>query len=458
MKLTAESTVVNDGKLNTNIDNAQTSANNAQTTANTATTKADNAQGTANTAVTKADNAQSTANTAVTKADNAQTTANQAKQVADNTAQYFWFTSSGSDTGAHISEKTQAQFVSNPSGGNLLARSNGIAVRDGLTELATFGATSATIGNSSNGNVLVDTDSVDIRDGSTVLATFGTNTRIGLQTSRHIEIKDGGMQVYQDSTRVMGHFGYGLGTAENGTAIAPYFSLGIRADNSTVGNYSVAEGYETTASGYVSHAESFRTVASGYGSHAEGYNTTASERGAHAEGGYTTASGENSHAEGSSTTASGNRSHAGGIGTIASGNEQVAIGRYNVADTTNLLIIGNGADGSRHNAFSVSAGGNVFVNGTQVHSSDRRLKEHIAYLDDEAIDFIDSLKPAHYIKDGDRHVGFYAQDVEEADKWGCMVGEMNGYKTLGYMELIAPLVAYVQKLEKRIEELERNKK
>ena len=91
MKLTAESTVINDDKLNTNIDNAQN-------------------------------------------------TANSAKQIADDTAQYFWFTSSGSDTGAHISEKTQAEFIANPSGGNLLARSNGIAVRDGLTELATFGA------------------------------------------------------------------------------------------------------------------------------------------------------------------------------------------------------------------------------------------------------------------------------------------------------------------------------
>lgn len=438
MKLTAESTVVNDAKINTDIDGAQTTADNAQSTANTATTKADNAQGTANTAVTKADNAQGTANTAVTKADNAQSTANtavskadtaqatasSAKSVADNTAQYFWFKSSGSDTGAHISEKTQAQFEANPSGGNLLARSNGIAVRDGMSELA----------------------------------TFGTNTRVGLASTRHIEIKDGGLQVYQDSSRVMGHFGYGLGTAENGTAIAPYFSLGIRVEDSTVGNYSVAEGYETTASGYVSHAEGFRTKAEGYGSHAEGYNTTASARGSHAEGGYTTASGQNSHAEGSSTTASGDRSHAGGIGTIASGAEQVAIGRYNVADTTNLFIIGNGYDGGRHNAFSVSPSGNVVVNGTTVHSSDRRLKEHINYLGEDADEFVRALKPAHYIKDGEHHVGFYAQDVAEADTWDCMIGEeMNGYMTLGYMELIAPLVKYCQHLEERIAELERSK-
>lgn len=141
MKLTAESTVINDEKLNTNIDNAQTSADNAQTSAN---------------------NAQGTANTAVTKADNAQSTANQAKSIADNTAQYFWFTSSGTDTGAHISEKTQTQFISSPSGGNLLARSNGIAVRDGLTELATFSA-----------------DGVNITRNGVSTAQFGSVTRVG---------------------------------------------------------------------------------------------------------------------------------------------------------------------------------------------------------------------------------------------------------------------------------------
>ncbi len=58
---------------------------------------------------------------------------------------------------------------------------------------------------------------------------------------------------------------------------------------------------------------------------------------------------------------------------------------------------------------------------------------------------------------GADHVGFYAQDVESADKWNCMFGEMNGYKTLGYTELIAPLVAYCQHLEKRIKELEDKK-
>ena len=68
---------------------------------------------------------------------------------------------------------------------------------------------------------------------------------------------------------------------------------------------------------------------------------------------------------------------------------------------------------------------------------------------------LNPLYPPSYRGNQQRHA--WAQDVEEADKWDCMTGEMNGYKTLGYTELIAPLVAYVQKLEERIAELEREK-
>ena len=67
-----------------------------------------------------------------------------AQEVATETNQYFWFTPTGSDTGAHISEVPQEQFT-NPNspnyhaGGNLLARSNGISVREGVTDICTFG-------------------------------------------------------------------------------------------------------------------------------------------------------------------------------------------------------------------------------------------------------------------------------------------------------------------------------
>lgn len=66
--------------------------------------------------------------------------ANQAYSVANNTQQHFWFQSTGADTGAHITEVDKDTWDLDPSngGGNLLARSNGIALRDGLDEIGAF--------------------------------------------------------------------------------------------------------------------------------------------------------------------------------------------------------------------------------------------------------------------------------------------------------------------------------
>lgn len=63
--------------------------------------------------------------------------AEQAARIAGNTNQYFWHTQEGTDTGAHITEIPQDEFLADPAngGGNLLARSNGLALRIGLTEL-----------------------------------------------------------------------------------------------------------------------------------------------------------------------------------------------------------------------------------------------------------------------------------------------------------------------------------
>lgn len=54
------------------------------------------------------------------------------------TSQYFWHEQTGAEAGAHITEIPQEEFEANPSGGNLLATSNGIAVRDGLTDKAIY--------------------------------------------------------------------------------------------------------------------------------------------------------------------------------------------------------------------------------------------------------------------------------------------------------------------------------
>lgn len=95
-----------------------------------------------------ASKAHEVAEEASTVAGEASATALNANQIASNTNQYFWHTETGDDTGAHITEKTQEEFLADPQngGGNTILRSNGMAVRDGLTELASFGADKAVIG------------------------------------------------------------------------------------------------------------------------------------------------------------------------------------------------------------------------------------------------------------------------------------------------------------------------
>ena len=190
-------------------------------------------------------------------------------------------------------------------------------------------------------------------------------------------------------------------------------NIGRKAET-TVGEYSTAEGINTTASGTSSHAEGWHTTASGTSSHAEGYssysvmsvitdfssstsnsdivsawndmpftlaknyshsegyntlaielyshaegvNTIAMGRSSHAEGWHTTASGNYSHAEGYYTTASGLASHAGGTGTKALHNNEVAYGKYNESNDNTLFSIGDGtADDARHNAFEITTTG-----------------------------------------------------------------------------------------------------
>ena len=129
-------------------------------------------------------------------------------------------------------------------------------------------------------------------------------------------------------------------------------SLTVGSRIGDIGEFSVSEGDEITASGVCSHAEGSYTEASGNVSHAEGGNTTASGVCSHAEGSYTEASGYASHAEGNET--------------IASSRNQHVQGKYNINDTENKYahIVGNGeADTARSNAHTLDWNGNAWYQG-----------------------------------------------------------------------------------------------
>ena len=192
--------------------------------------------------------------------------AEKAYKIAGNTDQYFWVTESGTDTGAHITEIPKEDFLDDPDngGGNLLARSNGIAVRDGMSELATF-------------------------------SSEGLNVTTYDDQGNGVDIA---------------HLGYALGSTGSGIAKKPYFTFGERKSNSTIGNYSIAGGYQV--------------ISSGYASSAFGNNVSATVEG------------------------------------------QMVIGRYN-ASSTYPFVVGNGSQAmGRSNAFTVDWDGNVWHKGDGV--------------------------------------------------------------------------------------------
>lgn len=184
-------------------------------------------------------------------ADKAQKTANAASKIAGNTAQYFWHIEHGEDTGAHITEKPKQDFLKKPEGGNLLLRSVGIAIRNGLTELLT--------------------------------------------------LNSGGMVVRSVDGVVISHLGYGDTWAPQGVEQGPYFSFGTRDAGSagtSIGMYSMVNGKDNSATGYAAHAEGVSSSASGDWSHAEGREARAMAPASHAEGEGTIAAAPDQHVAG----------------------------------------------------------------------------------------------------------------------------------------------------------------
>lgn len=285
----------------------------------------------ANKAKTAADEAKNTASKAKETADGAKDSADSAIHLAEGVNEHFWH----DNAGAHITEDTQEDYQADPAsaGGNTLITSQGMAIRKGQTELAVFSANGAQVGKSGAAHSVIDADGQRFyaRNGTTQLANIGYGNAI---------IDDGSI------------------------AVIPYFTFGNRAANSVIGGLSFAEGSYNESSGYCSHAEGFETEASGHYSHAEGNSTHAQGENSHAEGGIAYAVGDHSHSEGYRTEASAEASHAQNYNTIAGYPHQTVIGRYNDNQSDTAFEIGNGSNGSPHNAFVVDWDGNVSIQGS----------------------------------------------------------------------------------------------
>ena len=371
---------------------AQTAAQQATTDAATASVKADAASTAAAEAEAKATAAGTAAAAAGTAAAAAQTSADAAGTAAS--AAQTSAAAAGTaaqqaiaDAGAAGRAASLAQAAADAAQGDIDAQQEWFW-HDALGSHILGDTTGYRNDITSTGMDIVETSTQD-----SVAAFQATGARIGKTTGAHSVIDEDGQRFYsRDGNTQLANIGYGETEGKSAVVTAPYYTLGRRKSGGTIGEYSLAEGgnttaagshshaegYNTTASGYYSHAEGYDTTASGgYShaegsqttasngySHAEGYNTTASGYYSHAEGSQTTASGDFSHAEGGNTTASGGYSHASGFYTVAGYGRQTAIGGYNNNRYRNLFEIGNGtADNARSNALEVTRTGDVTAAG-----------------------------------------------------------------------------------------------
>lgn len=380
--------------------NAQTSANNAASAAATANTNASAAIQAANTASANASAAQSSAAAAKAQAENAGEYAARALgnlstvQSVAETLTYITQHGTMTLTSDVALDPTHVYFVVDAGGDYTVGGTTyAIVTEPDVDDIATY--YELTIDESLQNYVgthlsltgeglwllpaASNTNKVLIATGAGTQYTIAGTYLIDASGNTVASFRADGATMSAQGVQIA-HLGYGAGKdSGGGTSNAPFYTLGTRASGSTVGNYSVAEGWNTRASGYAAHAEGTSSIASGLKSHAEN-SSTASEAYAHAEGngteaGYiahaeglsTIASGVASHAEGNETEASGNISHAQNAYTIAASSSQTALGRYNIADysDTFAVIIGNGRFDEitqqriRSNALTVDWSGNV---------------------------------------------------------------------------------------------------
>lgn len=181
-------------------------------------------------------------------------------------------------------------------------------------------------------------------------------------------------------------------------------------ESESYGASSHAEGISTTAGGEGSHSEGYNTHAGGYASHTEGSTTVAYGEASHAEGYYTIASQLSSHAEGSLTTASGAFAHAEGFFTIASedsahseGNNTTASGAYSHSE----------GQGTQATGYASHAEGNITVAaGYSSHAEGRSTTANGAYS----------------------HAGGYLSDARIRGMFARSGGNFGGYTQAGEMQ------------------------
>ena len=105
-----------------------------------------------------------------------------------NLTQHFWFNSDAGaayGAGVHMTLSSQAEFIANPTGQNILMNTDGISIRSGLIPLMVLD------NNSLDFNVVTDQTQGTYRN----VASFGTSVRIGAQDGYQTVISEGSSSI-----------------------------------------------------------------------------------------------------------------------------------------------------------------------------------------------------------------------------------------------------------------------
>ena len=105
-----------------------------------------------------------------------------------NLTQHFWFNSDAGatyGTGVHMTLSSQAEFIANPTGQNILMNTDGISIRSGLIPLMVLDNDSLDF------NVVVDQAQGTYRN----VASFGVSARIGAQDGYQTVITEGSSSI-----------------------------------------------------------------------------------------------------------------------------------------------------------------------------------------------------------------------------------------------------------------------
>lgn len=308
------------------------------------------------------------------------------------------------------------------------------------------------VGLEAAGHAVLSPDGMEVYKGGASVALFGGSSRVGAASGPRFEADSAGARIFSGAGDHADVTSGGLEVYQGGSSVASF------GGEARVGKLGAAHA-AVTSSGMEVYGPDGATSVASFGEAVRvgkpgGSHMRADSYGIHFE---------SEHASGA-TSVNGNGVYRDGDLMLSSVNGTAYLYSQGTAEAFFELNHSGGVKyrcqnqdtGVRRTCMTVDANGNAWFAGGVTQSSDRRLKEHVSGIGG-ASRFVMALKPVLFKRGGRLQAGFYAQDVRDADPWGTdAVGEDDdGYLTLDYQALIAPIVAHCQRLEERVSELER---